>query len=164
MEIKNIFKETIPKSRLIGKCYTDNDRVDGGFGHKWCEFFGNGSFDILEKAGGKADFDYLGMMRVVNGVFEYWVGMLAEPGTAPPEGFECAEVDTFDAAVFWFYGKEDSGELFGMEPHNRALAEITAKGWKRREDGWCIERYNCPRYTTPDEFGNVILDYYVEVE
>jgi hypothetical protein len=24
--------------------------------------------------------------------------------------------------------------------------------------GWCFERYACPRYTTPDKNGNIILD------
>jgi len=34
------------------------------------------------------------------------------------------------------------------------------------EDGslWCIERYCCPRYTTPDEKGKIIMDccYFVK--
>ena len=35
---------------------------------------------------------------------------------------------------------------------------------KRKEDDWCFERYNCPRFTTPDEKGNVILDYGISIE
>ena len=34
---------------------------------------------------------------------------------------------------------------------------------ERKENDWCFERYNCPRYTTPDENGNVILDYAVSI-
>ena len=28
---------------------------------------------------------------------------------------------------------------------------------------WCFERYNCPRFTSPDEAGNVILDYGISI-
>ncbi len=32
------------------------------------------------------------------------------------------------------------------------------------EDAWYIERYNCPRLTTPDENQEVILDYILSLE
>ena len=31
-------------------------------------------------------------------------------------------------------------------------------------DGWRLERYNCPRFTAPDEQGRVVLDWAVDVE
>lgn len=31
-------------------------------------------------------------------------------------------------------------------------------------DDWCFERYSCPRFTTPDAEGSVILDYGISVE
>lgn len=38
-------------------------------------------------------------------------------------------------------------------------AELDRRGWVRKDAGWHFERYNCPRFTTPDAQGNVILDY-----
>ena len=34
----------------------------------------------------------------------------------------------------------------------------------RVQDGWRLERYNCPRFTAPDEQGCVVLDWAVDVE
>jgi hypothetical protein len=163
MEIKNTFKETVQPARLVGKRYTDSDRLGGSFAHKWHEFFGNGWFDALEKAGGKPEFDYLGMMRFAGGAFEYWIGMMFAPGAAAPEGFDSVDVGGFDAAVFWIYGNPDSGELYGLDLHNKCLAIMAERGWAPKDGGWCLERYNCPRFTSPDGNGNVILDYYIAI-
>ena len=46
-----------------------------------------------------------------------------------------------------------------MEAHRLCLDELTRHGWTRVEDGWCFERYNCPRFPPPDADGRVILDY-----
>ena len=32
------------------------------------------------------------------------------------------------------------------------------------ENDWCFERYNCPRFTSPDNNGNIILDYGISIE
>lgn len=50
-----------------------------------------------------------------------------------------------------------------METHNLCLEEIKRLGLQRKEDDWCFERYNCPRFTTPDADGNVILDYGIAI-
>jgi hypothetical protein len=164
MEIRNVFRETVPPARLIGKRYADADRQNGSFGHKWDEFFKSGWFGELERAGGKAEFDYIGMMRVAGGAFEYWIGMLFAPGAKAPDGFDFADIGGFGAAVFWIYGNPDSGELYGIDSHNRCLGLLSGKGWAAKDGGWCIERYNCPRFTEPDSDGNVVLDYYIETE
>ncbi len=44
-EIIKVYKEHLPSLRLIGKRYTEADRV-GSFGHKWGEWFENGLFGI----------------------------------------------------------------------------------------------------------------------
>jgi hypothetical protein len=38
------------------------------------------------------------------------------------------------------------------------MAAFTEQGWNYSEKGWFFERYNSPRFTVPDEKGNVILD------
>jgi hypothetical protein len=153
MEIKRVFEETVPASRFIGKKNSE-----------WELFWKNGWFETLEKAGGKSEFDYVAMKRVVGGDVEYWIGMLFDVDAVVPEGFDFVDFDEFKAAVFWLYGNPDNGELYGLETHNKCLAELPSHGFERREDYWCIERCNCPRYTTPDDKGNVILDYYISIE
>ncbi|MDF2880797.1 MAG: AraC family transcriptional regulator [Clostridiaceae bacterium] len=39
------------------------------------------------------------------------------------------------------------------------MSKITDAGWKAAENSCFFERYNCQRFTTPDEKGKVILDY-----
>lgn len=165
-KLVKVERESYPAVRLIGKRYTDADRQNGTFGAKWGEWWQNGWFEQLEQAGNVPENDngYLGAMRVKDGVFEYWIGMFLEKGTAVPEGFAYEDIEAADYGMFWVYGKEDNGELFGMDVHNMCMETLTERGWKYREDGWCIERYNCPRYTTPDEQGNVILDYGIAIE
>ena len=79
------------------------------------------------------------------------------------EDFEHVDMEPLEYAVFYLYGDEKSGEFFSMDTHNMCLEELRAQGLKRKEDDWCFERYNCPRYTTPDEHGRVILDYGISV-
>ena len=166
VEIKKIYKEHMPSLRFIGKRYTDSDRQDGSFGAKWREWFGNGYFDVIEKLGAspKNGDSYLGAMRVLGGEFEYWIGMLFPIDTQAPEGFESADIASMDIATCWLYGKEKNGELFGLEVHEKCVEEMAKQGFVRKGDDWCFERYNCPRFTSPDEKGNVILDYCIAIE
>lgn len=42
-----------------------------------------------------------------------------------------------------------------METHDLCLEELKVYNLIRKENDWCFERYNCPKFTTPDEYGNV---------
>ncbi|HHY23601.1 MAG TPA: GyrI-like domain-containing protein [Clostridiaceae bacterium] len=162
-EIVKCYKEHLPALRLIGKRYTDSDRIGGSFGAKWGEWFQNGWFAEVEKLGplpenGDA---YLGVMRCINGNFEYWIGMFFPTGTTVPEGYAYTDIPEGDIGTCYIYGHEDTGELYGLDAHNACMDEIAKAGWKLQQDPWFFERYNCPRFTTPDEHGKVILDYCV---
>ena len=166
-EIIKVYKEHLPAARLIGKCYTDEDRIDGSFGAKWDEWFQNNWFheilrDDLSVMSGDYG-SYLGAMRVFWSEFEYWIGAVFPLNTTVPDGFEYVDIDEHDMVVCWIYGNEKSGELFGLDMHNKCLTELDKNGYVLKEDDWCMERYTCPRYTTPDEKGNVILDYCISV-
>jgi len=165
VEIRKTYKEHFPSLRLIGKCYSDKDRINGSFGHKWGEWFQNGWFDKLEQLNPIPENDdgYLGVMRVVDGMVEYWIGMFFSENTQAPEGFEYQDIPAFSAATCWLYGDEKNGELYGLEIHNMVVAEANKHGFIRKDDDWCFERYNCPRFTTPDDKGNVILDYSISI-
>lgn len=162
-EIKRVFKESIPAVRLMGKKYANDDRDQfGGYGMKWQEWFSNGYFDALKGGGieGLSD-DFVGVFRFLNDQFEYWIGCLMSLEDEVPEGYEFVDMPAGEIAVCYVYGKEDSGELYGVEVHQECLSEWEKQGWLVSDDSWFMERYNCPRFTTPDEAGNIILDYCV---
>lgn len=161
MEIVKVYRESFPALRLIGKKYSNKDDI----GAKWGQWHQNGWFDAIESLGllPQNNDAYVGAKRICEGAFEYWIGMLFPQETGAPEGFEAADIAPLDMAVCWLYGGESSGELTSMEAHNKCLSEIAERGYARRENEWCFEMYNCPRFTTPDEKGNVILDYCVAV-
>ena len=157
-KIVNVKTEICPAARFIGKRYTEQPN--------WGEWWENGWFDLLEQLPQLEinDHAYLGAVRIVNGAPERWIGMLFPQDTAVPEGFDSVNIEPMHYAVFYLYGSAENGELFGLTPHNLCLGELKNRGLKRREDDWCIERCNCPRFTSPDENGNVILDYLISVE
>lgn len=158
MEIVKIVRESCPAARFIGKKYTSSP--------DWGEWWEKGWFDILESAP-RLDFNgdaYLGAVRIVDGSPERWVGMLFAPNTPVPEGFEHVDIEPTDYAVCYLRDKEGSGDFFTMETHDSCLEAMKAQGFVRKEDDWCIERYACPNWTTPDADGCVILDYAIAIK
>ena len=107
---------------------------------------------------------YIGAARVKDGVFEYWIGMFYPIDTESFEGFEAMDMDACEYAVCYLYEKESSREFYTAQTHQMCLAELEARGLQVKEGEWRFERYNCPRFTTPDEKGNVILDYALPIE
>ncbi|MBE6551537.1 MAG: hypothetical protein E7665_05310 [Ruminococcaceae bacterium] len=55
-------------------------------------------------------------------------------------------------------------DFYTMETHNMCLDKLKILDLNRYEDHWCFERYQCPRFTSPDENGNVILDYGISIK
>lgn len=158
-EIVKTFLEHHPELMLVGKRYRDADRDQyGSFGEKWGQWFQNDWFSSLEACGDAYDGSYVGAMRITEEGFEYWIGLLMTTASVPPE-YEAVKIPAGNLAVCYLYGREDSGELYRM--HDACMNAWSEKGWN--PSGWFIERYNCPRFTTPDEKGNVILDYCASV-
>ena len=166
-EIIKTFRESIKTMRFIGKKYP-------GFGGWWGEWFANGWFDTVENAMGGTESilkiwenggGYVGLERRNEGkLVEYWLGMFTPADTAVPEGFEYIDFPAVGLGTCWIYGKEN--EVHGAIGQCKTLVEsIGAKLWKD-SDGceWSFENGLCPRFTTPDEKGNVILDYCYFVE
>ena len=159
-EIIKTYKQSVGAMRFIGKKYGDSDRVDGMFGAKWGEWFQNGWFDVIEKQIDKKIIEiyedgdaYIGLMRENEAsAFEYWIGIFMPENTAVPAGFDYIDFPKGELGVCWIYGKED--EVFGLEGQ---CGERLEKEFDINSE-WCFERYGCPRFTTPDEKGNIILD------
>lgn len=158
VKILEIKRESCPATRFIGK------RYEGGA--NWGEWWENDWFTTLE-TNPRIPFNvdaYIGGVHIANGMPEYWIGMFFSINTEVPEGFEYVDIEPLDYAVCYLYDKENSGEFYTIDTHNMCLEELKAHDLKRKEDDWCFERYNCPRFTTPDEKGNVILDYVISIE
>lgn len=160
-EIMKTYQQSIPAMRFIGKKYTD--------GSHWGEWFANDWFGTVEKAMGTEqtvhelyeDGDaYLGMMRSKEGeTFEYWIGEFVAPDTEVPDDFLCIDIPESHIGVCWIYGKEP--EVFALE--GECAKKIADAGMEILSDRdgavWSFERCGCPRFTTPDKDGNIILDY-----
>ena len=155
------YKQNVGAMRFIGKKYGDGDRVNGTFGAKWCEWFENGWFSVIESqiSVGMRDIyedgdASIGLMRGGHGkLFEYWIGYFMPENTTVPEGFEHIDFPKGDLGVCWVYGKEE--EVFCLE--EQCVEGLEKNGFVINYD-LCFERYACPRFTTPDEKGNIILD------
>ncbi|MBM7540114.1 AraC family transcriptional regulator [Amphibacillus cookii] len=173
IEIVHVQKEHFPRARLIGKCYTNDDRDQyGSFAVKWEQWFKEGWFTQLEKIGPlpRIENGYYGLMGCNEDFdsFQYWIGTLFEEGTPVPEGFEYVDLPEGDVGVCWIKGKEETGEIYGEEAHNLAIAKLKENDMAYlREDfkedtekwWWFFERYNSPRFTEKQADGTVILDY-----
>ncbi len=159
-EIIKVFREHIPTLRFIGKRYDS-------FGH-WGEWWQNGWFDQLEAAMGGVDKvlsvwenggGYIGVERRGDGVpFAYYIGMLTPANTPVPDGFIHIDFEGLALGTCWIYGTEQ--EVHDTSACRPALEQANMIPWQDAEGcTWSFENCLCPRYTTPDEQGYVILDY-----
>ncbi len=163
-QIVKTYAQDVPAFRFIGRKYKDSDRVNGSFGAKWSEWFKNGWFDQVEKmTDKKRDYEdsdaYIGLMRCKeNEEFEYWIGIFMPEGTKVSEDFSYIDFPKSKLGVCWVYGQEK--ELYMHE--EECAKELVNNGFEIIPDDkgayWFFERYGCPRFTTPDDKGNVILD------
>ncbi len=160
----------LPEVLLIGKEIRHNmhEQMQGTnpLPAFWDRCFAENAFDPLEA---QADFvydaSYVGVMidwERGDGNFSYIVGMLMKAGAKVPDGYYGKTIPATDVAIGWIRGKSVP-EVCAVahESTERALRE---KG--RACDGikWCMELYNCPRFTEPDENGDIILDYYIPLD
>lgn len=164
-DVVRVQKEHFPAMRFIGKRYTDADRDPiGGFAGRWQEWFRENRFAPLEALGPAPETGgaTIGLIRLES-TFEYWIGMFFPEGTAVPAGYDAVDLPASTFGTCWLYGRPDTGELFGEAAHALCVVHIERAGWRIADVPLCLEVYNCPRYTTPDAEGNVILDYCIQL-
>ncbi|MBP1756623.1 MAG: hypothetical protein H6Q59_3021 [Firmicutes bacterium] len=160
-QIKNVYRESLPALRLIGKRYTDMDRGPlGGFGLKWDEWFQRGYHIPLFQLGPIVESAFIGCMRHNEGL-EYWTGMFFPENTPVPENYQSIDIPMGDIGVCWLHGRAASGELYGEHIHVLCVNKFMEAGWQIADNSWFFERYVNPRFSKPDEEGKVILDYCV---
>ena len=159
-KIIKVFKDEIPNLRFIGKKYSDYDH--------WGEWFQNGWFDLLESSIGGIDKilsvwenggGYIGIERKADGQpFEYFIGMLTPENTVVPEDFIGIDFNNLCLGTCWIYGKEE--EVHDTSACKQMIIDNGMEIWQDQKGAvWSFENCLCPRYTTPDEDGRVILDY-----
>lgn len=167
-EIVRVYKQRVPAMRFIGKNYGDSGCLD--WGAAWNDAM---SFDIFAKvikaSGGEIksralyeDNDaYLSLFyRNTNtGAYDAWIGMFAPIGTEAGEGLGFMDFPEQNLGVCWIYGSQ-------YEVHGAASQcpdKIISAGMEIQSDehGYIgfFERDQCPRFTTPDDKGNIIIDY-----
>lgn len=166
-KIKKIYRQSMPAMKLVGKCYKEEDKENNTFICKWNEWFDNDWFSPLVMPDTAEPFEdcdaYIGLCRCKEGEpYQYWIGVFLPIDFPVPEGYDSVVLEAGDIGVVWIYGKEP--DIYTCE----SLSHLQSEGyeWKADKDGamWGFERYVCPRFTSPDEKGNVILDmcYYVK--
>lgn len=109
--------------------------------------------------------DYFGLMTdwdFAAGEFSYTVGMLMKPGCAVPDGYTQRKLGPCRACVSWIRGK-DTMDVAGPA-HEMTEDALRARGETNESMSWCMEGYNCPRYTTPDANGTITMDYYIPLD
>ena len=161
-EIIKEYRQSVPAVRFIGKKYGDSPH---GYGAMWGEWFKNNWFDTIVKQNdvnikdiyedSDGHIGLIGGNGTAESPMEYWIGMFMPENTLVPEGFGYIDFPKSELGICWVYGKEN--ELYGN--YNQCVEKLISKGFEFNVDlPWCFERYVCPRFTTPDEKGNVILD------
>lgn len=173
-QIINTYRQFVPAMRFAGIKYHDEDRFDGTFAFKWQEWFKMERFSELESlltSGFKRSYEdhdaSIGLMRQKEGEpFEYWIGMFLPEDSAVPDGFDFIDFPASHLGVCWVHGTED--DVYCKE--DKCAQKLEAGGFRIMNDEkgarWFFERYVCPRFTSPDESGKVVLDicYFVREE
>ena len=82
-----------------------------------------------------------------------------KPNTPVPEGFVYRDIPASTVATGWIQGLEK--DVYSVA-YDYTLKALEDQGYNVDEESpWCMELYNCPRFTSPMENGEIILDFYI---
>lgn len=160
----NIQIDKLPDMRIIGKLIRPKlDMEENPIPEFWQKCFNDGTFETLEKLEEHSiDTSYVGWMSDwsnIDGKFTYICGILMEAGTPVPDGFTYRDIPGSTVAIGWIQGPEK--ETYPVA-HGLTEEAMKEQGYEIDEDDpWCMELYNCPRFTSPKENGDIVLDYYI---
>lgn len=138
---------------------------DNRLGALWDTCFSSNIFAPLEAQPDYVyDSAYVGAMLdwdKGDGDFTYICGIMMREGVQVPEGYACHKLDATKIAVGWIRGTDVSDVC--SNAHEQTELALKEKGYDCSNMEWCMEVYNCPRFTVPDESGRIILDYYIPI-
>jgi len=135
----------------------------------WGRCFGDGTFAMLEAMTdhvykpARVGHAYVGLNAArdpATGEVEHTAGMLMNPGTPVPDGFVARPLAPAKVAVGWVKGKPGAEGAIYAAMHRLVADALAEKGFgPDAAAGWTMELYNCPRWTTPDVGGCIVVDY-----
>ena len=133
----------------------------------WEKCMSDDTFQELSKQKAHSTGDWVGLMTdwdEANGTFDYTCGMMLVDGVAPAPEYSVHELAATKVWASWVQGKDINDVC--KEAHCLTAKALAEQGVNIQEssNGWCMEVYNCPRFTVPDSSGNIILDYYIAVK
>lgn len=147
-----------PPLRFIGKRFTTYP--------DWNIFWENNWFEVIENLGERAELNddsYCVLTGFTPEGNEFYLGEFFPANTPVPEIFDYADLPAMDAGLFYIKGSVDDCYGLIMQKRDEMLAALAKNGMAIKQDAaprWAsFERDNCPRFTTPDENGKIILDY-----
>lgn len=165
VDLLQVYRQTFAPACFVGKKYGENDRKNGTFAHLWQGFFARGEEKPLleiasnRKSATPEDNALIGLLRCEDGEeTQYLIGMFLPADTVTPAGYMAIPFSAANIATCWLCGPPE--EVFKQEMvcHQKLLDE----GYRFAKDEagamWFYERYVHPRFTEPDDEGNVVLD------
>lgn len=154
VELVKLEIKQLPAMRVVGKTIRPelgaNENPIPAF---WEKCFGDGTFTTLDgMADNHLDISYVGWMAdwtAGDGKFTYICGMLMKEDTPLPDGFESRDVPASTVAVGWIRGPEK--ETYPVA-HGLTQKALENEGYNVDDAAqWCMELYNCHRFTQPME-------------
>ncbi|MDR0949119.1 MAG: GyrI-like domain-containing protein [Lachnospiraceae bacterium] len=146
---------TVPETRFIGKQYDHYPN--------WGDAWANGWFEQIEAMGAQSPINDGSYCVLYGKDNNHWIGEFMEAGTPVPEGLDFVDIPESQAVLFFIKGKQ--GDCFTTAYNTDVINGLIEQlGLPHPADDRklkAFERDNCPRFTDPDEEGNLILDYIV---
>ena len=163
-DIIKVYIQTIPATRFIGKNFGSEQHPD--WGYAWGnDVFGKAEKAVNDQAKIRTQFEdadvYCGLYyrNSETGAYDGWCGLFLPPDTEVPDGLDHIDFPEQNLGVCWIYGKQN--ELYNLV--SQCPDKLISSGMEIISDakGYIghFERDQCPRFTTPDEKGNIIVDY-----
>ena len=164
--ILKCYRETIPDCCFAGRLYTSADFLEDTINGKWRQWLESGRFQLLTElqtpefqAAYPEASAYVGLIRGGGGNrLLYGIGMFLPAESPIPQGFDYVYLPHTEICVAWVQGKRE--DIYHGE--SAACDCLVEAGCLPRQesDGSALffERHARPRFTSPDENGEVILD------
>lgn len=157
----------LPKTCLVGKASRFNSELHFKGINRipafWDRCLSDGTFAPLEsKTDALYEPAYVGASMdwdMGYGTFTYICGMLFKEDVTVSEGYVMREFGGEKIAMCWIKGKNAADVTSAA--HTLACQAIKNASLIPDQTKWSMELFNNPRFTKPDENGEIILDYYL---
>ncbi len=157
----------LPEIYVIGKQITvnvPNSPEKNPIPKFWEECFSDGTFEnLMDHKEYLFNDAYVGWMSDYseeNGIFTYICGMLMRSDRMiQSDGYVSRKIDPVTVGIGWIQGRSTPDVCYAA--YSLMEKALDESGYSCENPAWCMELYNCPRFTQPDANGDIILDYCV---